>query len=94
MTGSAVCNDDSSINSGAESRSSHFSAVETDDVDNRSQRQNDYVQDDDPHIERNVMTSLGQCRDESYDSDDDASLFTSVRGSDIEVRLYSIGARI
>ncbi len=94
MTSSAVCNDDSSINSGAESRSSHFSAVETDDDNNGSQRQNDNVQDDHPHIERNVTTSLGQRRDESYDSDDDASLFTSVCGSDIEVRLYIIGARI
>ena len=94
MTGSAVCNDDGSINSGAESRVSHFSPVETDDVDNRSHRLNDNVQDDDPHIDRNVTTNLGQRIDESYESDDDVSLFNSVRGSDIEVRLYIIGAPI
>jgi hypothetical protein len=94
MTGSAVCNDDGSINSGAESRASHVSAVETDDVDNRSQRPNDNVQDDDPHIDRNATTNLGQRIDESYESDYDVSLFNSVRGSDIEVRLYIIGAPI
>ena len=94
FTSRAVGNNDNSTNSSDVSRASKFSAVGNDDDNNHSKTQNDNDQDDDHHIERNMTTGLDQRKVDSSNSDDDASLYHSVDGSDEEVRVSIISAPI